>query len=519
MDEKNDNDDINTKPPSFVMPIPTTATATTAVKSENYNDKTNNNNTNHTGTTKEKRKKKKKRKISPTTTAVADVTSLSSSLFSGPDRVVSSSSSPRSLLHSSNNSSSTNNNSNHDSINNTNTANTGVAILAELKKIEQRQTQRQVTMHEEMKKEFKKMQDVMTAKISSLEQTVEALRQQQPYNPQRQQPAQEQEGITGVHDNVSDNNNSKNNESEDGYDDTEKKNNGDGDGHDNDNDDAVYADEEDENEIQEKDEIIDKSGDDDDGDDWIENNGDEYNNIDDESETTAAAATLLVTVTFDDEDTNNKRFKDWKRKYDILQKYVTSNSGSFPVQKYNNKQDGFSLGSWMSNQKIAYRNSRNIISGRPSDRWMTKPRVAYLEQLTNWTWGKQVSFLAEKEFADDENTRNNNRALLKEEDTNRQHFKTWNHRYESFKEYVKSNNGQLPVLTYKIEKDGFALGKWVTDQKSRYWNTIKGRVRGSTHIMTKPRAQKLESILNWTWGACYVDGTNKEQRDVLYNYR
>ena len=509
MDDKNDNDDINTKPPSFVMPMPTTATATAAVKSENYNHKTNNNNTTHTGTTKENRKKTKKRKVSHTNTAVAHV---ASSLFTGPDREVSSSPLPLSLLHSSNTSSNTTNN-NHDSINNTNTANIGVTILAELKKLEQRQT----TMHQEMKKEFKKMQDVMTAKISSLEQRVEALRQQQPSNQQHQQREQDQEAINSIDDSGSTDKNRNNNESKDGYDDEKKDDNcdGDGDGHDNNND--VHADVKDENEIQNNDEIIvissssSNSREDDDDDDRIENNGDEYNVDDDTDADTTAAAALLNSSIFDDEDTNTKIFKAWKRRYDVLQKYVESNSGCIPNCRYKNEMDEFALGYWAQRQKDAY---WNIKKGKTKGWRMTKPRIQYLEQISNWTWGNKLPLLlAEREFADDEDTRNNNRGSLMEEDTNSQYFKKWNQQYEVLQRYVKSNNGRIPIGEYTNGIDGFQLGYWVKNQKAGYWNKIKGRAQSRGNSMTKPRAEWLESIPNWTWGACCVDGTRAQLKN------
>ena len=546
----NGNDNTNLKPPSFgVMPRP----STTAVKSEHsYNPQTNTNtNTNilQPETNRKKwKKKKKKRKlaptaqstaavtvpsfgvVSPTATAVAaDVPSSSFSLFPGPEHVVSSSSS---LFHSSNSTGSNTHNNHHDNMN------IGVTILAELKKMEERQTQRQATMQQELlesyqthadtakkrwKKEFQKLHDVMTSKIASLEQTVEALLQQQ------SQQQQQQESITGISDNGSTNNNRTNNESETGYVDGEENDDdnddGDGDSDDNAGDNNVHADEENRAEIENNNEIIDISSsssnngdDDDDDEDWIANDGDEYSVDDNECSdgneivtctTNTDAATAAGATDFNDEDTNDSRFKAWKRKYDVLQEYVKSNSGSIPVFDYKNEQDGFALGLWIDNQKRAY---RSVLDGKQSTHRMTKPRVEYLEQIPNWTWGKQISILAEKEFADDEHTRNNNRALLKEEDTNSQRFKSWKRQYGILKEYMKSHE-MLPLGRYRNKKDGFGLGWWVTNQKSAYWTEIKGRVRNSGNWMTKSRAEWLESIPNWTWGACCADGTQEKQCD------
>ena len=104
---------------------------------------------------------------------------------------------------------------------------------------------------------------------------------------------------------------------------------------------------------------------------------------------------------------------------------------------------------------------------------------------------KQGSLRAEKKFADDEHTRNNNRVLLKEESTNSQCFKSWKIRYGILKEHVELHE-TLPTDRYRNEKDGFQLGVWVKHQKAAYWNEIKGRVHTYKNRMTKPRAEWLE---------------------------
>ena len=83
----------------------------------------------------------------------------------------------------------------------------------------------------------------------------------------------------------------------------------------------------------------------------------------------------------------------------------------------------------MQKQRAVYWNK---VSGRQSNRRrLTKPRVAYLEQISTRTQGTQ-------EFADDGNTKNKNRALLKEEDINSQSFKKRKRQYGILKEYMKS---------------------------------------------------------------------------------
>ena len=93
--------------------------------------------------------------------------------------------------------------------------------------------------------------------------------------------------------------------------------------------------------------------------------------------------------------------------------------------------------------------------------------------------------------------------FLKDENTNGKRFKHWEGRYKMLLKYVKSHNGKLPVTGYTNEKDGFALGAWMRNQRTRYRKNKHdyycNQPMTYNQAMTKPRAKKLEKIPNWTW--------------------
>ena len=101
------------------------------------------------------------------------------------------------------------------------------------------------------------------------------------------------------------------------------------------------------------------------------------------------------------------------------------------------------------------------------------------------------------------NANDTNDVFLKDENTNGNLFKAWEGRYKMLLKYVKSHNGKLPVTGYTNEKDGFALGAWMRNQRTRYRKNKHdyycNQPMTYNQAMTKPRAKKLEKIPNWTW--------------------
>ena len=91
-------------------------------------------------------------------------------------------------------------------------------------------------------------------------------------------------------------------------------------------------------------------------------------------------------IVFEDEDINSSIFKNWKRRYKVLEAYCELYNGLIPVKGYSNeKQDGFKLGPWVLNQKTAYWDKVDN-SRRADTRRMSQPRVDDLEKIPNWTW-------------------------------------------------------------------------------------------------------------------------------------
>ena len=89
---------------------------------------------------------------------------------------------------------------------------------------------------------------------------------------------------------------------------------------------------------------------------------------------------------FQEEDVNDWYFRHWEKRYRVLQAYCETHNGKIPPVTYNNnKIDGFSLGSWVHEQRRTY---RDIVNGRGDSNksLLTKPRVEQLEKINNWTW-------------------------------------------------------------------------------------------------------------------------------------
>ncbi|MGK3739881.1 MAG: hypothetical protein ACI90V_006728, partial [Bacillariaceae sp.] len=104
---------------------------------------------------------------------------------------------------------------------------------------------------------------------------------------------------------------------------------------------------------------------------------------------------LLTTVTFKKEDESNRFFKNWKRKFEVVKKYIEINDGKFPKYSYKDKNTKFGLGYWVANQRKSYRYHHdsslgkvtNVPEGRSFRRTrMSQNRIALLESIETWTW-------------------------------------------------------------------------------------------------------------------------------------
>jgi len=130
----------------------------------------------------------------------------------------------------------------------------------------------------------------------------------------------------------------------------------------------------------------------------------------------------------------------WDQAIKALDKYVAKVKHARPPPGHKTK-DGFPLGQWVMDKR----------SGKEN---LTSDRKLQLESFEGWTW-----------------------------DTNK--F-AWNKSIEALEQYVTEFKNARPKATYKTE-DGYALGNWVTTQRS-------GKEK-----LTSERRLQLESFEGWTW--------------------
>ena len=134
--------------------------------------------------------------------------------------------------------------------------------------------------------------------------------------------------------------------------------------------------------------------------------------------------------------------KGWENSLDFLKIYIAREGHAMVPHKH--KENGRSVGSWVSTQRTAYKN--NVLQ---SD------RVKALENLKGWRWGCDIS------------------------------NKYWNALFKLLKVYV-IREGHARVRQGHKE-GGKTLGTWVCSQRKAYNN-------GS---MLAERAKRLEKIPHW----------------------
>lgn len=107
-------------------------------------------------------------------------------------------------------------------------------------------------------------------------------------------------------------------------------------------------------------------------------------------------------------------------------------------------EDGFSLGRWVSWQRVTYGNGR-----------LSPERVAALEAVAGWTWDARAS--------------------------------RWREHQLVLEQFVE-RHGHALVPAAHIE-DGWPLGAWVVEQR-------QNRRRGT---LAPDRAAELEKLAGWAW--------------------
>jgi hypothetical protein len=110
-------------------------------------------------------------------------------------------------------------------------------------------------------------------------------------------------------------------------------------------------------------------------------------------------------------------------------------------------EDNYNLGNWVWTQRVAYKKGK-----------LTLERRQALEQLPGWVWGER-----RKSYG-------------------------WNECYNYLRKYVKREGSSNVPGNYKT-KDGFNLGQWVRNQRSKY----------STGKLSMKQQILLEKIPQWVW--------------------
>ena len=143
------------------------------------------------------------------------------------------------------------------------------------------------------------------------------------------------------------------------------------------------------------------------------------------------------------EQLNRSLTTPWNHYYEEAVNYYNEN-GNLNVPKKYITPSGVNLGQWLCTQRVLYRNSRYRLS---------EEQIEKLEKIEiNW---------------------------LKRDDA------TWERNYgEAVKFY--ENNGHLRVSTKYVTEDGMALGKWISNQRTKY--------RNKSNALTEDQIYQLDSI-------------------------
>jgi hypothetical protein len=128
----------------------------------------------------------------------------------------------------------------------------------------------------------------------------------------------------------------------------------------------------------------------------------------------------------------------WERGYQYAEEYCKRNGSANPVVDYMT-EDGFALGAWIATQRTKYKTGK-----------LKRGQIERLERL-NIAWTPAESF--------------------------------WDKGYQHAKSYFEAHGDLGCTYSFEME-DGFKLGSWLNNQKTRY---RKG-------ILTQEQIEKLEKI-------------------------
>ena len=138
----------------------------------------------------------------------------------------------------------------------------------------------------------------------------------------------------------------------------------------------------------------------------------------------------------------------WLAQYEALKAHLEANDGAYPAQG-----DAAGLGTWINNQRTAYKKPE----GDPAR--LAADRIALLEQLPGWTWNA--------------------------------HDEKWQSKYEALRAHLDANGGAYPA-----RGDASGLGNWISDQRTAY-----KKPEGDPARLAADRIAPLEQLPGWTWNA------------------
>lgn len=129
-----------------------------------------------------------------------------------------------------------------------------------------------------------------------------------------------------------------------------------------------------------------------------------------------------------------------------LNRYTHRHGNPFVPNDYVD-QDGFKLGLWVANRRKDYKVGR-----------ITPERVEALEAIPGWTWSQKGD--------------------------------AWEKGYERLCRFI-AQHGHARVHQLYQDEDGYRLGKWVANQRTRY----------TRRTLAEDRAARLQQTDGWTWAS------------------
>ncbi len=176
--------------------------------------------------------------------------------------------------------------------------------------------------------------------------------------------------------------------------------------------------------------------------------------------------------------------KRWMRNYEKAKEHYPQHGHLRIPQTYCTK-DGTSLGAWIYNQRLAYKN-------RTIPKEERKNGVAPLSD-------EQVQLLE---------------TIGMEWDLKKEPQKRWMQNYEKAKEYYHHHDNLLVPASYICE-DGTKLGRWITVQRLAYKNkTISKEERKNSYApLTDEQVKMLENI-GMVWSVHKVPKLTKQKQDL-----